>query len=196
LADNRAATSTREAARMRAICDSPGLCNLVRAAIIAATALATTWPGAGRAQDDVADYPGLASCREHIEIAQQLDRRIVEPIQSPRKPDYACGDFRNFDYPYADGYAIYRVVNSMFCHEEYCYTFLYRRPSKSIVFSMDARGRIDEFHTVRHFMRSLEKIKNWRFQNTYAGIVLHGRRGTVGISISNDVVLIEPSELW
>ena len=108
---------------MRSMSSGSSFGNLIRAAALVAIALAATGAGAARAQDLAADYPGLASCREHLEIALELNRRIVDYIYSPQ-PKYACDDFWKVEYQFAEGYSIYRIVNRKFCHEEFCYIFL------------------------------------------------------------------------
>jgi hypothetical protein len=174
---------------MGAIGNGSSLRNFIRAATLVAAASAAG-SGAARAQDVAADYPGLASCREHLEIALELNRRIVDCIYSPR-PKYACDDFWNVEYQFAQGYSIYRIVNPKFCHGEFCYTFLYNRRNKSIVFSMDAKSDIFQFHHGSFFPKSLEKIMNHRYKNPSAGVVFQGRGGALGVSIKNDVVVVD-----
>lgn len=131
----------------------------------------------------------LGDCKEFIPIATQINTAIVDRVRSPR-PTFKCSDFGRIRWDGSGPYSIIRVSNSQFCHERYCFTAVFDDRAGRIAFAVDAENLVDRFRNATEHIVSLNKILNHKIINSHDGVILTTRRGSLAISVVDDVLTI------
>ena len=168
---------------------------LPMAIALSAASFLLAQPGSAQSEsDDVRfgapeGYSEIAECKEFIPIANEINSKIVDYINSPR-PKFKCTDFGRVRWNGSKRYSIIRISNPKFCHEKFCFTLVYDEKNSSIVFSTDAENIVDQFKHATNQILSLNSILNHRFENAHDGVILATRGGLLAVSTVNEVLVI------